>query len=801
MARRLLIGALASALVVAVYFMLRRDQAAAPELARPAAEEAAPAAAAHAPAGQARARTAVAGADEPSDAAASRRGNATVAGRVLDLVSGAPIVGAEVSVTAAAVSAAALRASPATGGARSETGADGTFQARFEHRADAAHWIQATHGDYLCGIRMLGDAELRDAAHVAGFDFALVPASHGARLIGRVVDAQGAAVGQARVGLLGSDDGAHPERGWRFESEAATDGDGRFAIARVAPGTLRLLITCRGFTPLARTGLELAAGSLTDLGALVLHPDADAPAPTAILRGSVTDDAGRAVDGALVSITGSWSKSSEVEPGGAYRIEGIPAPNELTVRFTAPGWPEFTFVHEFSPDEQVLYDHRFAAGKHFVGGTVVDGAAPVAGLEVSCGLTTVVQGRKGRSEWRTTTDAAGQFHLRGLSAGPVDLRLEWPWDRGVYRDLVVRGVAVDRTDHRFRFPLPKPSTIRGTVRATDGSPLAAVTVAPGAGSRGTGAAARAETAADGTFRVELSLSNQQAITLQASRSGYATVSRAFVLSDVDRDRTVNWDLVLARDDELATIAGRVTDTAGKPVASAEGEVRREGRGGRQSLDPTDTDGRYRGNGIIPGAVVLRIDHPTHAPFEKAVVLAAGERATLDVVLEPLAFANVKIVFASSGAPAAGERVAVFPRHAGSVLRAVTDQHGAIDLTRWPLTDATVVVDATPAHPELHAAVRADQLRRGVVRLTLRGGTGVVHGRLQSRDGQPVVAELVTLQARSMQELYAYEEVSTDQEGRFRFDALPEGIYTVGVSMHAHTVEVRPDGPPLTLLFP
>lgn len=155
-------------------------------------------------------------------------------------------------------------------------------------------------------------------------DFVLAP---GASIRGRVVDTEGRPV-----------EGARLSGGTSLVEDALTDAEGRFSCT-VAPGTLELLASAKGYS--ASLPLELTLGEGEQLADVVL-----VLRPTCTLFARVRDTSGVPIHGATVglmeqltnkvSLRGRFS-DSETDARGVATLEGIPA-GHFTLCAEAPGF-------------------------------------------------------------------------------------------------------------------------------------------------------------------------------------------------------------------------------------------------------------------------------------------------------------------------------------------------------------------------------------------------------------------------------------------------------------------------------
>lgn len=456
----------------------------------------------------------------------------TYVGRVVD-ADGRPVAGARVATVPAGPDAGAEGSDVS----RSATaGPDGRFRVE-----DVLHG--APHGLVVLApgrarawvsVPALLDGE---AGRVDLGDVVLGPAR---RLEGRVLDADGApAVGLA-VHARRTSVATGERVPYGASDEATTDDLGRFRFADVAPGPFALRVQ-------VPEGPSVEARVVVPDDADLLDAELRLPrtSPVAV---HVRDRRGAPVDGAVVhgSRGGAWARAG-ADGVAALRLDPLdgivsvtsPAGRRLAPQTDVPVPPGAARV------DVVLDD----VGT--VGGTVVTGATPVAGVHV-------VAERDGAPAHREAvqTDADGRFVLDVVGDGPVTVRAVRRRDVPFVGR--VDGVAVGTEDLVLpAAPAARDGRLLIVVRAPDGTPAGGAIVFLGhddtvrhvvVGADGRGVAERLE---PGPWNV----------TAGAAPGGdlvAAPVGRDGVVAD---GRTV--ELTLAR---AVLLRGRVVTAGGEPAA-------------------------------------------------------------------------------------------------------------------------------------------------------------------------------------------------------------------------------------------
>ena len=292
---------------------------------------------------------------------------------------------------------------------------------------------------------------------------------------------------------------------------------------------------------------------------------------------------------------------------------------------------------------------------------VLGGGVPVAGFVRSVGGKSPMAGALVRLEGYVTTRwvetaADGSFTVPDAPAGAVTAVA----DAG-------EGGYVEQAN--VRLPLPKGKTLALVLRppsALVGRTLDAKTERPVPRARvefragGRTRAARSGT--DGTYAMR---SLPPALwQVRADEPRYVRWTRAGVAVSAGENRQLDIPLVLG-----ASLAGRVTDEGGKPVANAQGVVAQSGpinlqrivrrmRGSEPPAFRTGPDGSFNAARLAPGAgQLLTVTHPD---FERATVgglslLPGATKAGVVVVLQR-GSAVTGVVKDGQGHPVAGAEV-------------------------------------------------------------------------------------------------------------------------------------------------
>lgn len=226
------------------------------------------------------------------------------------------------------------------------------------------------------------------------------------RVVGRVTSADGGALAGIEVVL--DDDGAI----------GGLDGDGRFAVDGVSPGSHSIEVRAAGMLPLVKAGLRVEAGQSLDLGTLVLSEGRT-------VRGTVRDEQGRPLGGARVVIADRVFASSigngVLDRLTAARVARTDARGEFAARGVAMGAQVLVASHVaagVSPPYQVrAKDLDVRVDVVITPSGVLRGHVTSGGQGVAGATVLAATGGGGAQIATTRTSTSGAYRFDRLAAG------------------------------------------------------------------------------------------------------------------------------------------------------------------------------------------------------------------------------------------------------------------------------------------------------------------------------------------------------------------------------------------------
>lgn len=517
---------------------------------------------------------------------------ARITGRLTDATTGEPLPGLPVWLH------------PWSPGAAGFSQADGTFELVYLRRENTPPAeVVAAGGEYRPAREALRDG--------SGAALALAPR----RLAkGLVVDAYDRPVVGARVRM--SEEGT-------TEATTITDDDGSFYVSNPAPGRYDLLVRAANHAPMTVPGVDLPdRDGVFDLGMLALETGSH-------VTGRVTDDTGSPISGARVSATtavepwavaqsrGAVDGATRTDDDGGFSVADLGTGLPVRLRVEMDGFEPF----ESRPLRLPRTDPLEIALRPI---------ATVSGLLVDEGGLTVGGGRvtaepAGGAPGEGVSALAGEdgrFELRGVATGSLTVAGSAPG----YRETRLNEVEIEpgQTLAGLELVLTRGVTLGGRVVTGDDLPVAAATVLLTGGTDADSGFGR--TGADGRFRFE-GLTPGSYVVEATGPGGRRARREVTVRSDGDE--------ITVRLADGVAVGGSVLAVDGGPVNAARVLLLPTDGASAGRETRTDHAGRFRWNGVSPGAFYLSVEA---AGFGPTLVgpLEIGDRPPddLELRLEP-----------------------------------------------------------------------------------------------------------------------------------------------------------------------
>ncbi len=362
-----------------------------------------------------------------------------------------------------------------------------------------------------------------------------------------------------------------------------------------------------------------------------------------------------------------------------------------------------------------------------------------------------------------TSSPRGDFTVGGLSPGRYRLVVEAPG----HARTALRQVVVPRTSPLV-VELGGAGVIEGTVRLPDGRPAVAAEVSFVGGAEVLGVT----TGSGGGFSAEVSPGSYRVLATLGRTAGAFPVT-----VPVAAGATARADLQLGTG---ASIAGRVTDGDGAPIAGAQAVLTPAGTGGELGRALTGDDGAFELGPLGTGEYDLEVVADGHSQDSRSgLVVLPGQRHAIEIRLEGVGVVE-GVVRGQDGAPLEGARVSGGSMWVGAVgsvpAEAVTGVDGRYVLPGLEVGVASirarrpgVAIGDTRSVP-----VRAG--RRSTADFVLAEG-GRLEGEVRTAHGRPAEAGLPVYVAPDglVLRLNDAARAEVGEGGRYRVD-LPAGDF-------------------------
>jgi uncharacterized GH25 family protein len=390
-------------------------------------------------------------------------------------------------------------------------------------------------------------------------------------------------------------------------SKIVPQGDGKFLVKALEPGTFDLTLAPPEFADVTKEGLKLKNGETVDLGTLRVKESKS-------ISGNVTDSNGQPVAGASISalwFDGTIGHSREVKSGAAghYKLAGLSDQPVSNLWVRAEGYAEASREGAAPGDNAV--DFVLARTGSIVGRVVLMGGGIPAAYRAQtfpeakegqerAGMIRIVRNRAEQD--KIFSDPTGNFRLDNVDPGNVTLTV-LSEGRAPARKAGLMIVSEQVLDVGT-LTLDDGKTLRGrVVAAKDDAPIAGATVTlsqPQGFGRMMGnelPAGAAITSLDGHF--EIPGLEVRTYAINAGQPEYSPNSgRVEIPSDGDPEEFV---IHLSKG---GTVTGLVRDAAKQPIPNASVLLLNPGRGEGPQTASAGVDGRYTFEKITPGEYTI-----------------------------------------------------------------------------------------------------------------------------------------------------------------------------------------------------
>ncbi len=253
----------------------------------------------------------------------------------------------------------------------------------------------------------------------------------------------------------------------------------------------------------------------------------------------------------------------------------------------------------------------------------------------------------------------------------------------------------------------------------------------------------------------------------------------------------------AGDPAAITVAGRITDAAGKPLGGIPVELQPRGDEltGSSARTRSDRHGEFGFDAVTPGRRYRLRVAPTDAYAgysDESLVFSAGA-PTLDIVLEPVLLVDADgIIVDTSQAPVANFTLRLRSAATNVAERVITsDATGYFRLDDFPAGELEINTSGRDFYRIRGLELRADAYNK--LTLVVDRGEYRLAGRVSDDAGQPVAGARITLSGALRQgaaHIYTYRSTQSAEDGGFGFADLGSYRYTLGIHAAGFETQIR-----------
>lgn len=539
---------------------------------------------------------------------------------------------------------------------------------------------------------------------------------------------------------------------------AVADGKGNFILDAVPAGVVQLSISHPAYSAAIASDVQAIEGQRTDRALIAT--------PLARLAGTVVDEQKKPVSAARVTIMG---RPAFTAPDGTFSIRFASMERSITADVSKPEYAAATYGPLRAEPGEVKSGVRItlARGTKFevrlvdADGVAIGGEPVVLARRIDpderfritpvrCGNAADASGCR--------TDDAGKLTVN-LVEDVYDIRAGGT--ATVVKELVAQKLTA--ADSPLVIELERGAVVEGRVVWSDGSPVT-VPASINSGTRGAFVPV-----VDGAFTMKNVPAGKLTLTAQTAPPN--------IIAGTPVEVTAPATGVVLKIPRPGRIEGRVVDRESQRAVTRF-TVAAEARAGMRPGNTrsfTPEDGRFVYEDVAPGAVDLVVTSPGYVrSTTSSVEVTEGKPVTVDVALERAGTVIGRV--SSGGRPVAGASVSVPEQRGRTTAAKQTDANGEYTLDTLPAGSHQVNVRKQGfVAKSITVNVAVGKEVRGDVELS---SGREVHGRVVDTGGRPVAGAEVMPDSRGGGRPSFELRVTTDADGAFRLEGMPEEAVTV-----------------------
>jgi protocatechuate 3,4-dioxygenase beta subunit len=586
-------------------------------------------------------------------------------------------------------------------------------------------------------------------------------------LTGVVKDAQDKPIENATVRIAGG-----PEL-----RSVRTDDKGKYTLTDLIPGTYDMYGQKPGYTSRHKGDVSVPANATTTLDFKLEWGDNSVGA----LEVFAVDSSGQVLPDATVDLTrlGSLVSRSTTDSSGSIVFPGL-TPATYRVQATRPGFaPSAAKNIRVNAKAMASVNLKLKRDARQVGrlsGTVRDRS----GAAVANAKVTVVAGL---SEGETRTSSQGSYQLTGLIPGDgyaIQVAAQG-FSTQTTGNISINAQQLTLRDVTLLPNSPTKGSLTGTITDPQGNPVPFATVSITAGP---GIGDQALSGTDGFYSfTDLAPSTDYAIL--AESSGFSSAGRGAIRVVAGVTSVVNLQLA-TQTSPPGTVAGTVRAASGQTLANVIVTALIGPSAGQTTT--TDGSGQYRLEGLQPDpSYTIRFTKTGYLAVTKPLIeVESGFTTTLNVALseQDVSVGTIAgVVKNADGKVIKGAKVTI-TAGPSSPLDTTTAADGSFTFRNLRIgTGYAIKVEKADYVTVTRTALKVteSQTTRADFTIDKVASVGTISGRVTDLIGHGIANAVVDV----VEGPRLPDFVRTDSTGRFTFDTLPSGRYTLEASANGY----------------
>lgn len=508
--------------------------------------------------------------------------------------------------------------------------------------------------------------------------------------------------------------------------------DGRYSISGLREGDYNITVEKTGYLLYENQSIHIGTGeTVWENGTLTGGG----------IAGNVTDNAGRLIPGATITLTESGTEVASASSGqnGSFRISSIPT-GDYVLTVSKSGYTQN------STNLHITAGHTTYIDPVLIGGTVSGMVVDDAGRAVADATIELIG-----TDYNTKSNRSGGYSIEGIAEGDYYLKAS---HEGYITSISDAEVHISPAEPVLCNFTLRGGTLMGIVN-NGTSPLADVNVTLILSS---GVGLSAKTGENGRYTIKGIPTGVYALT--ASLAGYHNSTIGGIT--ITAGETTTQDLSMEK--LRGTISGSVKSSTG-PIEGVRVWVSIPGG---IKFSYTGDDGNYSITDLPAGIYNVTAEKDGYySSYVAGVVVMSGKTtANINFTLEGK-LSVLKGIVSNGTYPIVGVNIEILELK----YNTYTDPYGAYRIENIPPGTYTVVATKQGYRPNATYGVLIQRGATAELNFTLEEIPGIVWGYVTDKKGEPIVQATVEISSGSY-------STTTDINGYYKLAGIDPGIYTL-----------------------